>query len=1184
MSTIDSNPDLPLPDSNLIRNVFRRIPAAIGLLDGRNSQIIDATDEYLTLVGAKREDLIGRTLPAFLQGCLISPDSLTSITQSLDRAHAEQQPQVLEGLPFRRAGTKGDPQAAEPLVWNVASIPVSDANKNVSLILHYVEDVTELALSGAISDPAAKGKTLAGGKGERVRHLHLPDLAERLRRQQTLLAMASKVSRLGAWSYDLRAERLEWSDELRVILEVDPQFNPTVDTALSFYIDNSRQRIEDAFGECCRSGRPFDLELLTRTANGRQLWVRALGEAVRDSSGSIVRVEGAFQDIDDVCRARHREQELRDQIGQTLDQIAEGFLLVERDWRIAYVNTAARSLLRLGSARIEGLALWEAFPDAVGSIFDQQYRQALETQQAVEFEAHYAAMNRWFEVRAYPVARGLAIYFADITTTRDYVTQLQISEERFRLLAEATSDCVWDWDFKTSHLWWSEGLTRLFGFGLNEVDPTIDSWYERIHPNDLDWVDANLRSAMAKGDSEWSAQYRFLRKDGHYAIVIDRARILRDETGEVIRLVGGMIDITDRVQAEQRLADQAELINSANDAIIVRSLDNRVSFWSRGAVALYGWSVEEALGQPIYNLIYDSSIDLERHTRQVLIDGRWSGELAHRTKDGRTVTVLGRWTLLRDPSGNPKSILAINSDVTDLKKLQTHVLRIQRMESIGTLTSGIAHDFNNMLTPILMGASTLSNANLRPELADVVKTLRTSAERAADLVRQLLRFAHGEQTGKSQFNPLPVLAEVHRMARDTFDANIRIELEAPPTAPTLYGSPTELHQILMNLCVNSRDAMPHGGRILLALETEWVDDALAHMNEGASPGLHIVIRVEDNGTGMSHAVLERIYEPFFTTKEPGKGTGLGLYTVFSIVRRHAGFVHVYSEEGKGSRFKVYLPVATADQPAASQPSYEPIVLPRGGGELILLVDDEEDILTVTCNALERSGYRVLTAANGAEAVATFAVHKDHVAVVLTDMSMPVMDGPATIVALKAIRPDVVVIGASGLAANGHVAKATAAGVTHFLPKPYALDALLKTVHEALSSRLSHAEANVAPPSIRAKRILVVEDEPMVLEMVIDVLSAQGYEVKPASTFAAAEALCSNAGFEPDLLLTDLQLGRRTGEELFRQLSDFRPNMRVLYVSGDYRDAAVGVAPEHFLAKPFSLEVLVERVQQALGER
>jgi signal transduction histidine kinase/CheY-like chemotaxis protein len=424
------------------------------------------------------------------------------------------------------------------------------------------------------------------------------------------------------------------------------------------------------------------------------------------------------------------------------------------------------------------------------------------------------------------------------------------------------------------------------------------------------------------------------------------------------------------------------------------------------------------------------------------------GELDQWTKANRPVVVEARWTLVRDDAGTPTAILAINTNITEKKKVEAQFLRAQRMESIGTLASGIAHDLNNVLAPILASIELIRDEVKSEDGHAMLKTLGSCAQRGADLVRQVLGFARGVEGERMEVNVGHLLREIRQIIRETFPKNIETSTQFPRDLWPVLGDPTQLHQVFMNLCVNARDAMPQGGHLHVAADNAELDEMYAGMHPDARPGSFLVVTVKDSGTGIPASVRDRMFEPFFTTKEIGKGTGLGLSTTLAIVRSHGGWINVCSEPGQGSRFKVYLPAKSA-APASEQGTGPTMALPRGRGETILLVDDEEGIREVTRKILERFGYLVLVATNGAEAVAMYAQHSEQVAVVLTDMAMPVMDGRSTIAALHAMNPRLRIIASSGRENDGAASQAADASVRHFLPKPYTAETVLMTLAEVL---------------------------------------------------------------------------------------------------------------------------------------
>ncbi len=649
--------------------------------------------------------------------------------------------------------------------------------------------------------------------------------------------------------------------------------------------------------------------------------------------------------------------------------------------------------------------------------------------------------------------------------------QLQRSEERLKIALEATRIGIWEWNILTGEVAWSQSLELLFGLAPGAFTGTYEAMLERVHPDDLDSVTQAIARTL-KQRSYYQVEYRILQPDGSIHWVASQGRVFENDAGKPVRMIGTAQDISERKQIEsalrqaknelelkvaertaelvsvnQKLREQAALLDIATDAIFVQDLSNHILFWNKRSEHLYGWTAELVLGKNTNELLYKEALqELKDVHETVAQSGEWQGELPQITKSGQEIIVNSRWALVRDEQEKPKAILVVNTDITQKKQLEAQFLRAQRLESIGTLASGIAHDLNNILTPILTSAQLLQlqlpNANKQHQR--YLKTVETNAKRGAALVKQVLSFARGVEGKRTILQVRHLLVEIKQIVQQTFPKSIEVYTNIPQNLWSVSADATQLHQVLMNLVVNARDAMPNGGTLSLSAENVYIDEAYAQMNLDAKVGPFTSITVSDTGTGIPPEIVERIFEPFFTTKELGKGTGLGLSTVIGILKSHGGYVSVSTGVGS-TQFKVFLPAVEATE---TPPVEDPEVV-TGQGELILVVDDEAPIREITKAALEAYNYQVITASDGIEAISLYTQHKDEISVVLTDMMMPSLNGQAAIRILQKINPQIKIIAVSGLASNDKVALAAGVGVKAFLSKPYTAMELLNTINGVL---------------------------------------------------------------------------------------------------------------------------------------
>jgi two-component system cell cycle sensor histidine kinase/response regulator CckA len=556
-------------------------------------------------------------------------------------------------------------------------------------------------------------------------------------------------------------------------------------------------------------------------------------------------------------------------------------------------------------------------------------------------------------------------------------------------------------------------------------------------------------------DGTWVGQTTLLTRDGRNIPVREIIICHKATEGTAGYLSIIMHDISGLHDAERRIRQQAELLNRARDAIIITDRGGNVTFWNQGAERISGWEADGVIGRSLDDVLgFVAHNELGMAENALEKADEWRGEFRLRSKQEKLVVLEVSATLIRDNAGGPTARLFIGTDVTAKKDLEEQFLRVQRLDSIGMLASGIAHDLNNVLAPIFLAAPMLREHVSNPIDLRMIATLEKSAERGAGLVRQILSFAHGVSGAQEILDVKLLVHDTASVINQTFPKNIRIEEKVAADLWPVRGNATQIHQVLLNLCVNARDAMPSGGKLILRAENCLLDDIAAKQIKGAISGAWVTLHVEDSGTGIPPGVIERIWEPFYTTKGVGKGTGLGLSTVRGIVENHKGFVDLKSDPEWGTVFRVYLPAADVEQKGGGSPSAHPFVV-RGNGELVLIVDDESQIRDITAAILSHHGYRVMIAADGTEAVALFAPRSDEIRLVVTDLNMPNLDGASLANVLRRLNPEIKILAMSGLA-SGCINKEMRQFADAFLVKPFKVEVLLNTVNNLLHPALPGA--------------------------------------------------------------------------------------------------------------------------------
>jgi PAS domain S-box-containing protein len=752
----------------------------------------------------------------------------------------------------------------------------------------------------------------------------------------------------------------------------------------------------------------------------------------------------------------------RRQLHNTIESISDAFFTLDHEFRFTSLNSQVGRLLGRDRADFLHQVIWEVCENEGDEHFASQCRRAAEAKELVAFETFYARTALWLDVRVYPSPDGLTVYFQDITARRKKDDQLRLLE----MCVSHLNDIVIITEAEPVEepgpriLFVNDAFVRLTGYTREETLGRSPRFLQG--PKTQRAALKRIHAAIKACQPVCEEVINYSLSGEEYWLEMDIVPVA-DDAGHVTHLVAIERDVTQRKRAEAALlASEAMMATAQRIAhlgswemeLIHEDLEANVLRWSDEMYRIAGFepgTVE--VTQALFFLLAhpEDHVAIRQALAQSIRDHQpYSVEHRLTRPDGKVRILHEEGEIFFDKeSGHPVKMVGTAHDITERKNLEQQMLRAQRMESIGTLAGGIAHDLNNVLAPVMMSIDLLKLDERDEMQMSILSTIETCVKRGADLVKQVLYFARGVVGEKLAVQVGHQLHEIEKIAQDTFPKNIRLVSAIPADLWCILGDVTQLNQVLLNLCVNARDAMPQGGLLTLSASNVMLDEHYVGLNLEARPGPHVLIQVEDTGTGIPPAVMDRIFEPFFTTKELGKGTGLGLSTSLGIVKSHGGFIQVYSgtEQGQGTKFCVYLPSLTTPGTVPVKPIQ--VAMPRGLGELILVVDDEVAVRQITQHTLEAFGYRVLVAADGTEAVSLFAARKQEIALVLTDMMMPVMDGPTTIQVMKRMQPEVRIIAASGLSVHGMMAKAALTGVKHFLRKPFTAEVMLQMLQKAL---------------------------------------------------------------------------------------------------------------------------------------
>jgi PAS domain S-box-containing protein len=745
----------------------------------------------------------------------------------------------------------------------------------------------------------------------------------------------------------------------------------------------------------------------------------------------------------------------------------EAIAVLDASHRFAWVNGAMESFLGLHREKILGEPCHALLHKTPGPIPGCLFHRLMESRYRESMELEIPEKRMWVKLTADPMIDdggrivGAVHYFSDITPVKEAEMAALRQTERLVSLMNNIPGVVYrglrDWSvtFIGSNV---KGIT---GYTQEEFLCGAVSWRKFIHPEDLECVKQTFREAVQEKRSNLRVEYRVRHKDGVTRWLADRRQLIYDAEGTFTHVDGLLLDITDRKGSEEALREAngkfQALIEASPLAIVALTPDGYVTMWNTAAGRMTGWNEEEALGRPLPIVPEEKKEEFQALLARGRRGESLSGvELRRRKKDGSPIDI-SIWTSpLTDHRGEVTGIISVWADITERKKMEEalhnseeQLRQSQKIEAIGRLAGGVAHDFNNLLTAI-RGYSDLLIHRLdstSPMRRDV-EEIRKAGERASSLTQQLLAFSRKQVMRPKVLDVNAVVADLDRMLRRLIGEDVDLVTVLTPGLGNVMADPGQIEQVVMNLVVNARDAMPGSGKVTIETANVELDDRYVRRHSVVQPGDYVLLAVSDTGTGMDEVTKNRLFEPFFTMKEKGKGTGLGLSTVYGIVKQNGGYIWVYSEIGLGTTFKVYFPRFAGTSLEANKERTSESA-PRGR-ETVLVAEDEEMVRTLVRGILEGNGYTVITASDGDEAISAAGNHGGPIHLILTDVVMPKRGGRDVAESLARLHPGVKVLYMSGYTDESIVHRGVLEEGIAFIEKPFTPDALLRKVRQVLA--------------------------------------------------------------------------------------------------------------------------------------
>jgi two-component system cell cycle sensor histidine kinase/response regulator CckA len=891
---------------------------------------------------------------------------------------------------------------------------------------------------------------------------------EVLRKNEERFRLAAESATDLIYEWDMK-DRVDWFGKIDELLGYAPNELPrTLEAWVNSIHPDDRSRVEAAVKNHLEKNEPYDIEYRIRRKDGAYNYWWARGTAVRDDKGNPYRWIGAVSDVTERKRAEQSLRASENKFRTLVQNIPQKIFLKDKNSIYISCNENYAQDLKIKADEITGKTDYEFYSKELAEKYRVDDKRIMEFGKIEELEEKYIqeGQERWVNTLKVPVKDehdnviGIFGIFWDVTERKRAEEELQKSEEKFRLIANTITEVFWLADARIQKMIYvSPGYERVWGRTCENLYENPRSFIDAICPEDRERVLADLE--VQKSGQPFGHEYRITWPDGSIRWIWDRGFPVLDKLGKAPLYVGIAQDITERKQAEEELRQSElrfkELFDEAPVGYFECDAQGRITRINRTELEMLGYTLEEMLSQPAWKFVVEEEI-AHQQILSILagtVPSVRGIERTYRRKNGTTFSVLIEDRLLRDEKGSIKGIRAIIQDITERKKAEEalhqteeQLRQSQKMEAIGRLAGGIAHDFNNLLT-VIKGYSQLSLLNLEPShpLRTNLENVQSAADRASDLTRQLLAFSRRQVLEMKVVNLNAVLKNLDKMLHRVIGEDVELVNLLAEDLGRVKADIGQIEQVIMNLAVNARDAMPNGGKLTIETANVELDEKYARTHIAVTPGPYVMISVSDTGVGMTPEVKEQVFEPFFTTKEKGKGTGLGLSTVYGIVKQSGGNIWVYSELGKGTSFKIYLP--RVDEPLEEKKEK---VMEEGfprGDETILIVEDEEEVKDLTAQILKKYGYTILKASKGNEAISICDGHKGSIHLMLTDVVMPEMDGRRLAESIISLRPGIKVLYMSGYTDNAIIHHGVLDKGMNYIQKPFTVESLARKVREVL---------------------------------------------------------------------------------------------------------------------------------------